>query len=209
MAKAISRREFLVMALGAISLLRGRRKAMARGSSLQVLPRGFPRERIKDMDPATIDNRELEIDPIESFGVMGTVMEVDPEGYRLRVEGLVERPLEFTFEGVLELPQVERTVLLICPGYFAYNARWQGLDLWRLLKRAGIRPEARRVAIHGADHFVHRFGLEEVRRARMLLAHKVNGLQLPVKHGRPLRLVAEGIYGDRWVKYVIAVEAMR
>jgi len=195
-----------VITLGAISLLRGRRKAMARGSSPQILPRGFPRKRLKDMDPATIDNRELEIDPVESFGVMGTVMEVDPKEYRLKVQGLVKQPLIFTLDEVLELPQVERTVLLICPGYFAYNAKWTGVDLWELLQRAGLKPEAKSVAIYGADHFVHGFELQEVKGRGMLLAYRVNGVELPIKHGRPLRLVAEGIYGDRWVKYVTVVE---
>jgi len=182
---------------------------MAEGPSRRVLPKGFPRERLKDMDPATIDNQELEIDPVESFGVMGTVMEVDPEEYRLRVQGLVERPLTFTFDEILELPQVERTVLLICPGYFAYNAKWTGVDLWGLLQKAGLRPEAKRVAIYGADHFVYGFDLKEVKERRMLLAHRVNGVKLPTKHGRPLRLVAEGIYGERWVKYITRIEVLR
>jgi len=177
-----------------------------RGEGL-ILPKGFPRERIKDMDPAEVDNRELEIDPVESFGVMGTVMEVAEEGYRLQVQGLIERSLEFTFSQLLQLPQVERTVLLICPGYFAFNARWQGIELKEILLRAGVRPEAKEVAFYGADGFLFRFPLKET--TGMLLAHRVNGIPLPVRHGRPLRLVAPGIYGEQWVKYLTRIELRR
>jgi len=202
----IGRRKFLLLSTGALLTLAGKEVGMAEGPSRRVLLKGFSRERLKDMDPATIDNRELEIDPVESFGVMGTVMEVDMKEYRLRVQGLVKQSLTFTFDEVLELPQVERTVLLICPGYFAYNAKWTGVDLWELLQRAELKPEAKTVAIYGADHFVHGFELQEVKARGMLLAYGVNGIELPIKHGRPLRLVAEGIYGDRWVKYVTVVE---
>lgn len=40
----------------------------------------------------------------------------------------------------------------------------------------------------------------------MFLAYQVNGETLPVKHGYPLRLVAEGVYGSEWVKYVYKVQ---
>lgn len=172
------------------------------------LPKGFPRDRLKDMNPAELDTSDLEVDPLEEFGVMGTVMDLPAEGYRLKVHGAVADPLELAYGEVLALPRRERRVLLICPGFFAFNALWEGVELLYLLHLAGLRGEAKGVKVKGADGFQDAFSLREVEAARMILAHHVNGVELPKRHGFPLRLVAEGLFGERWVKYVTEVEVL-
>jgi len=199
----MDRRGFL-MALLAAALFPWR-VAMA---ERKVLPRGFPRDKLKFMNPAEVDASALEIDPIEGFGVMGTVMDVPVEGYRLKVHGKVGKALDLTLQDLLSLPKEERAVLLICPGFFAYKALWQGVDLLGLLKIAGMADDAKGVRIRGADGFQDTFSPREVEGAKMLLAHGVNGVPLPKKHGFPVRLVAEGLYGERWVKYVTEVEVL-
>jgi hypothetical protein len=63
----------------------------------QLLPKGFPKNQIKDMNPAEIDNRNLEIDLLDQFGTMGpTDVAIDLKTYRLKVTGKVVRPLSLS-----------------------------------------------------------------------------------------------------------------
>jgi DMSO/TMAO reductase YedYZ molybdopterin-dependent catalytic subunit len=57
----------------------------------------------------------------------------------------------------------------------------------------------------GAIEKVERFPLQDILSNKVFLAYEVNGQNLPQKHGFPLRIVAEGYYGDDWVKYVDAI----
>lgn len=169
----------------------------------KILPRGFSREKMKEMNPKEIDNRELEIDPIESFGTMGpTDVTIDIKTYKLKVSGKVFHPLALTYDQIIKLPKITETILLICPGYFAYNAQWTGVDLRTLLQESQVKKEARWVDIHGAYGKVVRIPLKELNQKKILLAYQVNGKNLPKPHGFPLRLVYEDAYGYDWVKYI-------
>ena len=93
----------------------------------KILPKGFSKGELKDMNPAEIDSRNLEIDPLNQFGTMGpTDVAVDLKTYRLKVSGKVGRPLSLSYDQILKYPSLTETVLLICPGFFANNGRWTG-----------------------------------------------------------------------------------
>ncbi len=155
------------------------------------------------MNPAEIDNRNLEVDPLKQFGTMGpTEVTVDLKHYRLKVTGQVEHPLSLTYEQILKYPSLTETVLLICPGFFSNNGRWTGVHLRSLFQEAMIKKEATYFDIKGAHEKVVRITLQEIGKKRIFLAYRVNGETLPQKHGFPLRLVYEDAYGYDWVKYV-------
>lgn len=63
----------------------------------------------------------------------------------------------------------------------------------------------------GASEKVERFPIQDILSNKVFLAYQVNGQILPQKHGFPIRIVAEGYYGDDWVKYVdvITVEKIQ
>jgi sulfoxide reductase catalytic subunit YedY len=169
----------------------------------QILPKGFSKERLIDMNPAEIDSRDLEIDALDQFETMGpTDMVVDLATYRLKITGETKRSLFLTYEEILKLPSVTVDVLLICPGFFANHGRWTGVYLKTLLDEAEIKKEAQFVDVKGGDGKVLRISLESIRRKKIFLAHHVNGQSLPQKHGFPLRLVYEDVYGADWVKFV-------
>jgi DMSO/TMAO reductase YedYZ molybdopterin-dependent catalytic subunit len=169
----------------------------------QVLPKGFSKSKLKDMNPAEIDSRNLEIDPLKKFETMGpTDVGVDSNTYRLKVTGKVERPLSLSYDEILRLPSLTETVLLICPGFFSNNGRWTGLNLKSLMEGSQIKKEAQFIDIVGAHEKRVRIPLRELDQKRIFLAYRVNGETLPQKHGFPLRLVYEDAYGFDWVKYV-------
>ena len=155
------------------------------------------------MNPAEIDSRNLEIDPLKKFETMGpTDVAIDPKTYRLKVTGKVERPLSLSYDEILKYPSLTETVLLICPGFFSNNGRWTGLNLKALMQEAQLKKEAQFIDIVGAHEKRVRIPLKALDQKRIFLAYQVNGGTLPQKHGFPLRLVYEDAYGFDWVKYV-------
>ncbi len=155
------------------------------------------------MNPAEIDDRNLEIDPLGKFGTMGpTDVPIDLKTYRLKVTGKVERPLSLSYDEILKSPPLTETVLLICPGFFANNGRWTGFNLKSFFEEAQIKKEAQFIDVVGASEKRVRIPLKDLDQKKIFLAYRVNGEALPQKHGFPLRLVYEDAYGYDWVKYV-------
>ena len=169
----------------------------------QLLPKGFPKDPMINMNPAEIDNHNLDIDPLDKFETVGpTDVAIDLKTYRLKITGEVGRPLSLSYEQILQYPSHTDVVLLICPGFFANNGRWTGVNFKVLLKEAQVRKEAHYIDIKGAYEKVVRIPLKELHQKKIFLAYRINGEPLPMKHGFPMRLVFEDAYGYDWVKYV-------
>jgi sulfoxide reductase catalytic subunit YedY len=163
-------------------------------------------------NPADLDTRHLAITSIDSFDTMGlSDHSVDTASWRLRIGGAVSAPMDLSYASLRALPVVERGVLLICPGVFAYYGRWSGVSIAGLLRQAGLNPRATFVDLKGPSgpyEKVERFRIGDIQSNRVFLAYAVNGQTLPRRHGYPLRTVAEGRLGSEWVKYVTTVEAV-
>jgi sulfoxide reductase catalytic subunit YedY len=180
----------------------GKWASRAWAQARQLLPKGFPRSKIADMNPAEIDNQDLQIDPLDQFGTMGpTDVSVDLATYRLKVTGEVQRPLSLRYEEILKLPSITEDLLLICPGVFSNHGRWTGVHLKDLLEEAQLKQEALFLDIKGHGKEM-RIRIDTIYRKKIFLAYRVNGEPLPPKHGFPLRLVYADVYGDDWIKYV-------
>ncbi len=162
-------------------------------------------------DPATIDISELDSTPLNGFETMGLEdWEADLKSWRLEIGGNVERPFELSYQEILELPIIERKVLLTCPGFFSQIGLWTGVSIGELFKKAGLYEGVKWVTISGPKgnyKKTARFPVADALNDKILLAYGVNGVKLPQKHGFPLRLVAEGVYADDWIKYVDKVSA--
>ena len=176
-----------------------------------ILPKGTRMKTLVGKDPADLDTRNLNLTPIEEFGTMGLHNhQVDLKKWQLEIGGLVQNPLKLGYSQVTEIPPVTRSVLLICPGVFAYHARWEGVSVAKLLEMAQVDPEVTHVSFSGpAGRYekTERFPIEDIRTDKVFLAYKVNDKVLPRKHGFPMRAVAEGYYGSDWVKYVYKIAA--
>jgi sulfoxide reductase catalytic subunit YedY len=197
-----TRRTFLKLGLGAI-LFGWSFVTKVWAKAKQILPKGFPKKQLLNMNPAEIDNRNLEVDPLNQFGTMGsTDIVIDSKTYRLKVSGKVERPISLSYDQILKYPSLTETVLLICPGFFSNNGRWKGVSLKSLFQEARIKKEAQYFEVIGEDEKRTRISLNELDQKKIFLAYRVNGEILPRKHGFPLRLVYEDAYGSEWVKYV-------
>lgn len=157
-------------------------------------------------NPKNLDAHKLETTPIEQFDVMGqTAHPVNINEWKFEVRGAVNTPMRFSYQDLTQRPVLERNVLLICAGFFAYNGLWKGFSVADLLNEAGLKPGVTHVKFSGPRGIrgkTKKFTIEEVMANQIFIAYGVNGQVLPERHGFPMRLVAEDYKGYRWVKYV-------
>jgi DMSO/TMAO reductase YedYZ molybdopterin-dependent catalytic subunit len=95
------------------------------------------------------------------------------------------------------------------------NARWRGVRLADVLKRAGIKDSAKEILFDGADvplgtmpDFQRSIAVKKALDGNTILAYEMNGETLPVKHGFPLRVVAPGWASDSWVKWLTSIRVL-
>ena len=155
---------------------------------------------------------------------------IDPAAWRLEVTGLVRTPLSFSLDDVGAMPKIDAVTVLECAGNgrglmklantsgtqwgrgAVGNARWRGLPLADLLRRAEPGLDAKHVwfeaadqaPLPGAPRFVRSIPLEKAMQD-VLLADRMNGEPLPALHGGPLRAIVPGWYGMASTKWVTRV----
>lgn len=152
--------------------------------------------------------------------------EVDVAGWRLSVDGLVERPLSLSINELLEFPRAELTAFHKCAGSPLHplnptpddvgNVEWSGVRLADVLAAANPLGTAVFVWSSGKDFGSYRgaepqnfhkdLSLERARRPEVLLATHLNGEALTVRRGGPVRLVVPGYYATNSVKWLFSLK---
>ena len=159
---------------------------------------------------------------------------VDATAWRLRLDGLVDRPLEISLADLRARPLRTLPVTLECAGNGRARlqprplsnpwlleaigtAEWTGTPLGPLLDEAGVRDDARELVFTGHDRGVQggvehdyqrSLSIGEARREEVLLAYAMNGEPLQPQHGSPVRLLVPGWYGMTSVKWLGRIEAI-
>jgi DMSO/TMAO reductase YedYZ molybdopterin-dependent catalytic subunit len=161
-------------------------------------------------------------------------LSIDPDTYRLAVRGAVKTPLSLSLAELKSLgTPVEVVAVNQCSGnsrgfssprvFGAQlangamgNARWVGVPLKTVLERAGVAAGALQVAFDGLDRpvlpttpdFRKTLDIDHALGGEPLLAWSMNGEDLPMLNGYPLRLVVPGYFGTYWVKHVHDIEVL-
>jgi DMSO/TMAO reductase YedYZ molybdopterin-dependent catalytic subunit len=153
------------------------------------------------------------ITPNEDFYVTskGATPRVDAAQWRLKVDGLVERPFTLTYQELLALPRLEKFLTLECisnpiGGNYLGNARWTGTALKPLLERAQPLKDAAHAVIYAADGFSTGHPLERMWNEENFLAYQMNGEDLPPVHGYPVRVFIPGKFGMKQPKWITRIE---
>ncbi len=159
--------------------------------------------------------------------------EVDVDKFRLTVRGHVNQVLSLSLQDILSLPRVEMAAVNQCSGNSRGlflprvaggqwgngsmgNARWTGVRLEDVLHRAGVKPGAVAVrfqgldeaVIDGAPRFLKSLDIDHARDGEVMLAYQMNGEQLPLLNGFPLRLIVPGWYSTYWIKMLTDIEVL-
>jgi DMSO/TMAO reductase YedYZ molybdopterin-dependent catalytic subunit len=151
---------------------------------------------------------------------------VDPGVYRLRITGLVDRPVELSLADLKRRRRLEQVVGFECSGNnnargnpLVGNARWGGTPLASLLKECSVKATAREVVFFGADkgteevshggstekveqRFARSLSVDDASQSEVMLAYEMNGEPLSQAQGYPVRLIVPGWYGVANVKWL-------
>jgi DMSO/TMAO reductase YedYZ molybdopterin-dependent catalytic subunit len=160
--------------------------------------------------------------------------EVDVNTFRLSVRGHVDKELSMTLKDIIDgLPRVELAAVNQCSGNSrGYtepsvagaqwsngamgNAKWTGVRLRDVLDRAGVKRGAERVrfagldepVVDGAPKLMKSLEVDHARDDEVMIAYAMNGDQLPLLNGFPLRLIVPGWYSTYWVKMLDRIEVL-
>lgn len=147
----------------------------------------------------------------ERFPVLtyGPTPRVTKEELELRITGLAE-PRSFRWDDLLALPQTTLELDFHCVTRWSrLGLRWTGVRTRDLMRELRVAPEARFVLLHCYGGYTTDLALEDFLREDCLLAHRVDGEDLPVEHGGPLRAVVPHLYGWKSAKWLSGVEFLQ
>ena len=132
---------------------------------------------------------------------------VDEETFRLKISGLVTGPYELTINQVENsFKPYEKVVTLDCVEGWSVKILWEGVKIEDLLSNAGVKSEGKVLIFHAVDGYTSALPLEYVMANDILLAYKMNGVNLPPYDGYPFQVVAESKWGYKWVKWLNEIE---
>lgn len=123
--------------------------------------------------------------------------------WRLEVQGLVDRPLSLSLPELRAMEQRSQITEVMCEEGWSYIAEWSGTPLAAVLAAAGARPTSRYVAYFSSDtNWMDSIDIDEANHPQTLLTLGMNGADLPVPFGGPLRLRVPRQRGYKSVKFI-------
>ncbi len=144
--------------------------------------------------------------PFNGFYPEALAPEVDGDTWRLRVEGRVARPGNWSLAELTGLPQEEQITRLICIEGWSAVGRWAGIPLRLFLSLVGADLSARYVAFRCADDYYTSIDMASALQAQTILALRFLGRPLPTQFGFPVRLRIPTKLGFKNAKHLVALE---
>jgi DMSO/TMAO reductase YedYZ molybdopterin-dependent catalytic subunit len=138
------------------------------------------------------------------YTVASTMPTFDRATWRLRLDGLVQRPMELTYDQLLALPKAEQVSTFHCvTGWIVDDVRWGGVRFRDLLAHAEPLPTAHAAHFVSAEVPYHDYlTLGDLALPDVMLAYEMDGQPLLQEHGAPVRVVIPDMYGYKNVKWV-------
>jgi sulfite dehydrogenase (cytochrome) subunit A len=158
---------------------------------------------------------------------------IDPDAWTLEIKGAVDKPLKLKLADLKRMPSVELVAVNQCSGNsrgFSEprvaggqlangamgNARWRGVTLKRVLDQAGVQAGAKQISYSGFDgpvldktpKFVKALDIDHARDGEVMIAYQMNGADLPVLNGFPIRMIVPGWYGTYWMKHLTDITVL-
>jgi sulfite dehydrogenase (cytochrome) subunit A len=159
---------------------------------------------------------------------------IDLDGYRIEVGGKVNTPLSLSVEQLKkDFEPIEYVAVNQCSGNSRGlfeprvlggqlgngamgNARWKGVPLKAVLEKAGVQAGAKQVSFDGLDtpavpsvpDFIKALDIDQALDGEVMIAYAMNGEDLPLLNGYPVRLIVPGHFGTYWVKHLSTISVL-
>lgn len=125
--------------------------------------------------------------------------------WRLSIDGMVYEPASFSLADLRSYPSRSHITELVCEEGWSYISEWIGVPLSRVLGLVGVHPQARYVmyvAMDAPPATWNSIDMAEALHPQTLLCYGMNGSELPVRHGGPLRMRLPRQIGYKNVKFI-------
>ncbi len=136
------------------------------------------------------------------------------DDWRLRIDGLVARPLSLSLAQIMEMPHREQITRHDCVEGWSAIGKWRGVPLATLLNAAQLSDRARYLIFHCADRmtatqpYYESIDMVDAFHPQTILAFALNHRRLSVANGAPIRLRVERQLGYKQAKYVMRIQAV-
>lgn len=152
---------------------------------------------------------------VETWPVLdlGHQPDIPVERWRLAVDGLVERPVDWDWAAFRAQPAFRDVSDIHCvTAWSRFDNAWDGVSARHILAVAKPRPEARFVVFHGYDDYTTNLPLAAFADDDVLLAHSWQGRPLAREHGGPVRAIVPKLYfwkSAKWIRRIELIAADR
>jgi DMSO/TMAO reductase YedYZ molybdopterin-dependent catalytic subunit len=222
--KRIDRRRFLVRLGGTTALITVAGAVVGRLSGI-ASRQSEERKKLLWSSNHPLPNADAEVKPVSGTRPEFTPLErhyridinttpptINEAQWKLKIKGLVEKPLELTLDELRAYEPMHQFITLACisnpvGGDLIGTTRWTGVSLQRLLPNWHIKPEATHLKIRAADGFYEVVALETIKSdEQVMLAYEWDGVPLLAEHGFPLRIYVPNTYGMKLPKWIESIE---
>ena len=126
------------------------------------------------------------------------------DSYRFSVDGLVNNPIEFTYQELLDLPKTNLTADFHCVTRWSkYDIKWGGVAWQDLVELVKPQESAKYVIQYSLDNYSTNVPLSDLTgQKNIILAYELDGKPLPREHGAPARMIIPHLYGWKGAKFL-------
>jgi len=184
------------------------------GAALTSGPAASPSQEELAARPSVVQGTRPELTSNEEFyriDINTRAPVVEAGEWRLRITGLVDRPLELTLDEIHAMPSQTQILTMQCisnpiGGDLTSSSRWTGVRFQDLLAQAGVQSSSAGAYITSTDGFYEFVTMEDILDQRCLLVYAMNSEPLPPEHGFPLRVYIPNRYGMKQPKWIENIE---
>ena len=152
-------------------------------------------------------NRHHNQTPLNKLSILSFwgIPDIDPDQYRLKIIGLVERPESLSLNDLRALPSRDISTHMDCVGGRRNNWILGGVSLDLLLNRAGMSDKAESAVFRCADGYITSHKISDLMSSGAFIATSINGEDI-AEFGMPVRLAVPDHYGYKWAKWLTEIE---
>lgn len=134
------------------------------------------------------------------------IQEVDINSYSLKIDGLVEKEMSYSYEQILEMDPVEIVYTIYCVEGWDATFLWKGVLIEDILSESNVDDKAKTVIFHAVDGYTTSLPLDVIIDKKIMMAYYANGLPIPSSLGYPFILVAYDKWGYKWARWINRLE---